>query len=119
MVAKRALRNALPLGHASVALGHASMPLGCCPLCARPLVAGRSVDEHHLVPKSQGGRQTTTVHRICHRKIHATLSEKELARDFATWPALQAHPEIASFISWVQKKAPEYYDNRLKPARRR
>jgi 5-methylcytosine-specific restriction endonuclease McrA len=112
MVAKRALRNALPLGHASV-------PLGNCPLCARPLVAGRSVDQHHLVPKSQGGRQTYTVHRICHRKIHATLSEKELAHDFANWPALQAHPEIASFIAWVQKKAPEYYDNSLKPARRR
>jgi hypothetical protein len=112
MVAKRALRNALPLGHASA-------PLGNCPLCARPLVAGRSVDEHHLVPKSQGGRQTYTVHRICHRKIHATLSEKELAREFATWAALQAHPEIASFVAWVQKKTPEYYDNSLKPACRR
>jgi 5-methylcytosine-specific restriction endonuclease McrA len=113
MVAKRSLRNAdnLPQ-HTSQAVAH-------CPLCARLLVAGRSVDEHHLVPKSQGGRTTSTVHRICHRKIHATFSEKELARDYATWTALQAHPEIASFIGWVQKKPPEYYDNSLTPARRR
>jgi 5-methylcytosine-specific restriction endonuclease McrA len=98
---------------------HMATALGDCPLCSRPLVAGRSVDEHHLVPKSQGGKDTFTVHRICHRKIHATLSEKELARQFATWPALQTHPEIASFIMWVQKKVPEYYDNSVKPARRR
>jgi 5-methylcytosine-specific restriction endonuclease McrA len=112
MVAKRALRS-------GEFLGHPAQPLGNCPLCARPLVAGPSVDEHHLLPKSQGGRETFTVHRICHRKIHATLGEKELARSFASWPALQAHPEIASFITWVQKKAPEYYDNSIKPAHRR
>jgi hypothetical protein len=120
MVAKRALRNGQHLGDLrDQPLGHAVPALGNCPLCARPLVAGRSVDEHHLVPKSQGGRVTFTIHRICHRKIHATLAEKELSRDFATWPALQSHPEIASFITWVKKKAPEYYDNSIKPARRR
>lgn len=113
MVAKRSLRNA------DLAPQYVAQALGSCPLCGRLLVAGRSVDEHHLVPKSQGGRDTSTVHRICHRKIHATFSEKELARGFATWPALQAHPEIGSFIVWVQKKAPEYYDNSVKPARRR
>jgi 5-methylcytosine-specific restriction endonuclease McrA len=113
MVAKRSLRNAELAPH------YTAQALGHCPLCGRPLVAGRSVDEHHLVPKSQGGKATSTVHRICHRKIHATLSEKELARSYATWPALQAHPEIGSFIVRVQKKAPEYYDNSVKPARRR
>jgi hypothetical protein len=90
-----------------------------CPLCARGLLLGRSVDEHHLVPKSQGGKDTFTIHRICHRKIHATFSEKELARSYATWTALQAHPEMASFIAWVQKKAPDYYDNSVKPTHRR
>ncbi len=116
MVAKRAQRNTPEQAHATT---YTAQPLGNCPLCGRPLVAGRSVDEHHLVPKSQGGRQTFTMHRICHRKIHASLSEKELARDFSTWPALQGHPEIASFITWVQKKIPEYYDNSRKSAHRR
>jgi hypothetical protein len=93
--------------------------LGNCPLCGRPLVAGKSIDEHHLLPKSQGGREKHLMHRICHRKIHATLSEKELAKNFTTWPALQAHEEIAAFIAWVQKKPPEFYDNSRKSASRR
>jgi 5-methylcytosine-specific restriction endonuclease McrA len=112
MVGKRSLRSEQPLAFIA-------MPLGNCPLCGRPLVAGKSIDEHHLLPKSQGGRATETVHRICHRKIHATLTEKELARSYRTWAALQAHEDIAAFIMWVQKKPPEYYDNSVKAARRR
>ena len=112
MVGKRSLRSSQPLGHASIALGN-------CPLCGRPLIAGKSVDEHHLIPKSQGGRETHTVHRICHGKIHATFTEKELARSYSTWAQLQAHEDIAAFIIWVQKKPAEYYDNSVKAARRR
>ncbi len=106
------MRSELPLGAESQALGN-------CPLCGRPLLAGKSVDEHHLLPKSEGGRETHTVHRICHRKIHATFTEKELARSYSTWEALRAHEDMAAFIVWVQKKAPEYYDNSVKAARRR
>lgn len=71
------------------------------------------------MPKSEGGRQTHTVHRVCHVKIHASFSEKELAREFHTWQALRSHPEIAAFIRWVARKPPEYYDRSVKPARRR
>jgi 5-methylcytosine-specific restriction endonuclease McrA len=112
MVGKRSLRSELRLGAEL-------QPLGDCPLCGRPLVAGKSIDEHHLLPKSEGGRETHTMHRICHRKIHATFTEKELARSFNTWTALQANEDIAAFIIWVQKKPPEYYDNSVKAARRR
>jgi 5-methylcytosine-specific restriction endonuclease McrA len=112
MVGKRSLRSELPLGHETTALGD-------CPLCARPLISGKSIDEHHLLPKSQGGRQTQTVHRICHRKIHATFTEKELARSYNTWAQLQIHEDIAAFIVWIQKKPPEYFDNSVKAARRR
>ena len=52
-------------------------------------------DAHHLVPKSRGGRVTEALHRICHRQIHALLTETELARDYATVEALMAHPQIA------------------------
>jgi HNH endonuclease len=116
MVSRRALRGTQPLGHVPSA-----EPVHC-PLCSRLLVPGRSVDEHHLVPKSQGGKtlaNTALIHRICHRKIHATFSERELAKDFNTWPALQAHPEIAIFIEWLANKTATFYDNSRKPARRR
>lgn len=113
MVSRRALRGTEPLGY---------VPPGgpaFCPLCGRLLEPGPSVDEHHLVPRSHGGKIKTLVHRICHRKIHATFSTRELARGFTTWEALQAHPEIADFVHWVASKPPAFYDNSRMPARRR
>ncbi|MDB5817253.1 MAG: hypothetical protein JWQ11_893 [Rhizobacter sp.] len=88
---------------------HPPEPPPPCPLCGRELVPGASVDEHHLVPKSQGGRTRELVHKICHRKIHATFTEKELARHFASWQALREQPAIADFIAWVANKPPEFY----------
>lgn len=82
--------------------------LGDCGLCGRPLIAGPSVEEHHLLPRSQGGKETVPLHRVCHRKIHAELSEKELARSYNTLDALRAHPDIAAFIHWVARKPPEF-----------
>src|SRR5436305_2556870 len=58
--------------------------LGDCPLCGRGLVGGSSVNQHHLVPRSRNGRDTVALHRICHAAIHATLSEKELERQYNT-----------------------------------
>lgn len=81
---------------------------GLCALCGRPLVPGPSVEQHHLVPRSQGGRVTVPLHRVCHRKIHAELSERDLAGAYATVDALRAHPAIAAFIRWVANKPPEF-----------
>lgn len=113
MVSKRALRGTEPLGYVK--------PPGeqHCPLCNRPLEAGPSVDEHHLVPRSQGGKAKHLVHRICHRKIHATFTERELAQLYNSWDALKAHPEIATFLRWVANKPAAFYDNSRRPLRRR
>lgn len=81
-----------------------------CPLCGRPLLPGPTVDEHHLLPRSQGGTATVTLHRICHQAIHATLSEPELARDFHTIEALRQQPDLARFIAWVRKRPADYLD---------
>jgi hypothetical protein len=85
-----------------------------CPLCGRTLVPGPSVDEHHLVPKSKRGRDKFLVHRVCHTKIHATLTEHQLATEYHTWEALRAQPEIAAFIAWVRKKPPQFVDRNYK-----
>lgn len=90
-----------------------------CPLCGRPLVPGPSVNEHHLVPRTFKGRDTVTLHKICHDKIHAVLSERELADPYHTIDRLRAHPEIARFIRWVARKSPEFVDGHHDPARRR
>ena len=79
-----------------------------CPLCGRVMVAGASVDEHHLTPKSKGGRDKFRIHKLCHKMIHATLTESQLARDYSRWDLLQVQPDIASFIAWVADKPPEF-----------
>ena len=81
-----------------------------CPLCGRPIPPDVPQSRHHLVPRLRGGKGGPTVllHHICHKEIHATLSEAELARDFATMEALRAHPRLATFIRWVAKRPPSF-----------
>lgn len=78
-----------------------------CALCRRPL--GRRREKHHLVPRSFGGRETVTLHPICHRKVHDVLSERELAQDYGTTEALRGHPEIAPFLRWLRKKPADFH----------
>ena len=79
-----------------------------CPLCGRPL-GTMNVDRHHLVPKTFKGREQFPIHRICHRKIHSVLTERELFQSFHTWESLQTQPDIANFVTWVAKKPPGFY----------
>ena len=79
-----------------------------CPVCSRKL-GTESIDEHHLIPKTFGGKEKFPLHKICHRKIHATFTERELLNFYNTWERIKGHPEIQKFISWVKKKPPEFY----------
>lgn len=81
-----------------------------CPLCGRPIPSDAPQSRHHLIPKLKGGKGGPTVllHDICHREIHATLTEAELAQTFNTIEALQAHPRLAGFLRWVRKRPPEF-----------
>ena len=88
----------------------ASAPDPICPLCGRPIPPGVPQSLHHLVPRLKGGKHGPTVllHDICHREIHAALTEVELARDYSTIAALQRHPRLATFIAWVQRRRPGF-----------
>ena len=83
------------------------------------MVAGPSVNLHHLVPRRFKGREAVTVHRICHDKIHAVLSERELRDHFHTVDRLREQPEIAAFRQWVARKPPEFVDGHHTVDRRR
>ncbi len=82
-----------------------------CPLCQRPIPPEAKQSLHHLIPKLKGGKGGPVVllHQICHNEIHATLTEAELARDFASIAALRAHPRLAKFIRWVAKRPPTFH----------
>lgn len=91
-----------------------------CPLCRRPIPPGVPQSLHHLIPKLKGGARGPTVllHHICHREIHAALSEAELARDYADMAALRAHPRLARFADWVARRPPGF-TSRMPGGRRR
>ena len=83
--------------------------LGDCPLCGRKLVAGGSVNRHHLVPRSRDGREAVALHRICHAAVHAALCEKQLERQYNTIALLRDHPQLRRFVAWVRRKPPEFW----------
>lgn len=89
-----------------------------CPLCDRVIPPAQR-DAHHLVPKSKGGRQTEFLHRVCHRQVHALLTETELARQYATVEALRAHPELQTFVAWVKSKPADFVVHTRKSTRLR
>lgn len=87
-----------------------------CPLCDRVIPKSQR-DEHHLIPKSHGGRQTAALHRICHRQIHAVFTEAELARKYSTVEQLKLQADLASFIEWVRQKPDEFFERTRKSRR--
>lgn len=87
-----------------------------CPLCGRPIPPSER-DAHHLVPRSHGGRDTVLLHRICHRQVHALLTESELARTYATVDALREHPALQAFVRWVRTK-PAGFRERVRKSER-
>ncbi|CAN5348858.1 hypothetical protein BH10PSE17_BH10PSE17_25850 [soil metagenome] len=91
--------------------------IGDCPLCGRPMHLATS-NRHHLVPRSRGGRDTQYLHRICHAKLHATFTEKALAREFNSVEALLTNPEIAAFVEWVRTKPIDFVSTSRKSRQR-
>jgi hypothetical protein len=81
-----------------------------CPLCDRPIPPGVPQSLHHLIPRLRGGKggPTILIHHICHKEIHAAISETELARHYNTPESLRGHPQLAKFFAWVAKRPPDF-----------
>ncbi|WP_244493866.1 HNH endonuclease [Aureimonas sp. AU4] len=81
--------------------------LGDCWLCARPL--GARVEWHHPLPKSRGGRDTVPVHPICHRAMHASFTNRELADISARGEKPSDDPRLHRFLAWIDGKPPDFH----------
>ena len=81
-----------------------------CPLCGRVIPKDVPQSLHHLIPKLKGGKggETVLLHHLCHKEIHASLSESELATEYNTIDRLKVHPRLERFIAWVAKRPPEF-----------
>jgi hypothetical protein len=73
-----------------------------CPICGRE--ADDTLSEHHLIPKCKKGKETVTLHRVCHDFIHATFTDKELAHDYNTIEKLVADERVQKFGKWCSKR---------------
>jgi len=82
-------------------------PVTDCALCGRRL--GAKVEWHHVVPRSEGGVDTVPVHPICHRAIHAAVSNSDLARLYPTMERLREREDMARFIRWIADKPPDFH----------
>lgn len=84
---------------------------------------GASVDRHHFVPRSRGGKTSEYCHRICHDMIHRLWTEKELELEYSDPEAIRSDPRMQKFIQWVRKKEPGFYvrskDSRERKRKRR
>jgi hypothetical protein len=78
-----------------------------CWLRARRL--GETIEYHHPLPKSRGGRVKVAVHSICHKTIHAAWTNTELARIGDAPQALAAHPDVAKFLAWIADKPADFH----------
>lgn len=80
-----------------------------CTLCAR--TAPRS--KHHLIPRSQlrvkqkdfEPESLTGLCTDCHRKVHASFSNKDLAKLYNTIEKLREAPGMPEWTRFVSKKS--------------
>jgi hypothetical protein len=79
-----------------------------CVICSRPLVGERE-QQHHWIPRALGGRETGRLHAICHQKIHSVFTERELKNYYHTPERILEHVDMQNFVTWVEKKAPDFY----------
>ncbi|MEJ5081398.1 HNH endonuclease [Ochrobactrum sp. MYb379] len=89
-----------------------------CALCERSIPA-EQIEDHHLIPKSKGGKIKVPLHRICHSHIHAAFTDAQLAKKFSTIAAILEDPTIQKFVVWVKTKSPGFEDEAEKRDRRR
>jgi hypothetical protein len=79
-----------------------------CELCHRH-VPPRLITLHHLKPKQKGGKaeHRTPLCKPCHKQIHATFGNTDLARVYDSVDALRKAPLLQPFLKWIRRQAPD------------
>lgn len=79
-----------------------------CELCER-VVPRRLITLHHLVPKQKGGKpeHRRKLCKPCHKQLHATFGNAELAKRYATVEQLRAAEPLQPFLAWIRRQRPD------------
>ena len=74
-----------------------------CPLCIRDVP---HASDHHLTPRSRGGKETLPICLDCHKSVHAFFTNKELEDRYNTVEALLGDEKFAKHVKWLSKQDP-------------
>jgi hypothetical protein len=79
-----------------------------CELCGRR-VPPVLITLHHLTPRQRGGRREHKARlcKPCHKQLHATFYNGQLARAYNSLEVLRAAAELQPFLRWIRKQAPD------------
>jgi 5-methylcytosine-specific restriction protein A len=79
-----------------------------CELCGR-FVPRRLITLHHLTPRQKGGTHLSRVPmcKPCHKMVHATWANADLAKRFTAIEQLRLADELQPFLQWVRKQRPD------------
>ena len=79
-----------------------------CALCQRTVPPGL-ITQHHLKPKEKGGKaeHRAPLCKPCHKQVHATFGNTDLARGYASIELLRAARQLQPFLTWIRKQAPD------------
>ena len=74
-----------------------------CPLCKREIIFK---SDHHLIPRTRGGKAKVCICADCHSAIHALFNNKELERTFNSVEALLCEPRVVKMVAFLAKQDP-------------
>lgn len=74
-----------------------------CPICERP---NYHPSDHHMVPRSRGGKSTETICGDCHKAIHTCFTNKELEETFHTVEVLLTNEMFVGMVKFISKQDP-------------
>jgi len=79
-----------------------------CALCQRK-VPPQLITQHHLKPRQKGGKaeHRTPLCKPCHKQVHATFGNTDLARVYDSIESLREAPLLKPFLQWIRKQSPD------------
>jgi 5-methylcytosine-specific restriction enzyme A len=75
--------------------------MSICPLCNRDVP---HMSDHHLTPRSRGGKETIPICLDCHKSVHAFFTNKELEGRYNTVEELLGDEKFSQHVKWLGKQ---------------
>ena len=88
-----------------------------CSICNR-LTPPQYQEKHHLIPKSQKGKETIIVCCNCGDILHKLFSNKEMEKIYNNLDAILYNDDVQKWIKWIKKK-PNSFSVCMKNKRRK